>query len=53
MTRIVYNRDTPSDRLGSSRGGIKDIQKHKWFEGFNWDGLKKRSLKAPIVPQVF
>ncbi|XP_013422046.1 cGMP-dependent protein kinase 1 [Lingula anatina] len=45
-------RESPSDRLGYQRGGVKDIQKHKWFEGFNWDGLKKRSLQAPIVPSV-
>lgn len=45
-------RETPSDRLGFGRGGIREIQKHKWFEGFNWDGLKKRTLKPPITPQV-
>ena len=49
----VYDfRDNPSERLGYGRGGIKDIQKHKWFDGFNWDGLRKRTLKPPIVPSV-
>jgi len=31
---------------------VKDIQKHKWFEGFNWDGLRKGTLKPPYVPTV-
>uniref|UniRef100_A0A8D3DZ94 cGMP-dependent protein kinase n=1 Tax=Scophthalmus maximus TaxID=52904 RepID=A0A8D3DZ94_SCOMX len=30
-------RDNPSERLGNQMNGVKDIQKHKWFEGFNWD----------------
>uniref|UniRef100_A0A671V7G5 cGMP-dependent protein kinase n=1 Tax=Sparus aurata TaxID=8175 RepID=A0A671V7G5_SPAAU len=42
----------PSERLGSQRNGAKDIQKHKWFEGFNWDGLCKGTLKPPIIPKV-
>jgi cGMP-dependent protein kinase len=42
----------PSERLGSGRNGIKEIQKHKWFDGFNWEGLEKRTLKPPIVPSV-
>uniref|UniRef100_A0A3B3Z661 AGC-kinase C-terminal domain-containing protein n=1 Tax=Periophthalmus magnuspinnatus TaxID=409849 RepID=A0A3B3Z661_9GOBI len=33
-------RDNPSERLGNQKNGIKDIQKHKWFEGFNWEGLR-------------
>ncbi|XP_068202213.1 cGMP-dependent protein kinase, isozyme 2 forms cD4/T1/T3A/T3B isoform X2 [Palaemon carinicauda] len=45
-------RDNPAERLGYQRGGIKDIQKHKWFEGFYWEGLKNRSLTPPIVPNV-
>lgn len=44
-------RENPAERLGCDNG-IKMIQKHKWFEGFNWDGLRKRSLKAPYVPKV-
>nr|XP_046243097.1 cGMP-dependent protein kinase 1 isoform X2 [Scatophagus argus] len=45
-------RNNPSERLGSQRNGAKDIQKHKWFEGFNWDGLCKRTLNPPIIPKV-
>lgn len=45
-------RDNPSERLGYRGGGTRDIQKHKWFDGFNWEGLKKRKLASPIVPKV-
>ncbi|XP_052768823.1 cGMP-dependent protein kinase 1-like isoform X2 [Mya arenaria] len=45
-------RDTPTDRLGFGRGGIREIQKHKWFEGYNWEGLRKHTLTAPIQPKI-
>nr|XP_020450221.1 cGMP-dependent protein kinase 1-like [Monopterus albus] len=45
-------RSNPSQRLGCMRNGAKDVQKHKWFEGFNWDGLCKRSLHPPVIPKV-
>uniref|UniRef100_A0A1A7W7V9 cGMP-dependent protein kinase n=1 Tax=Iconisemion striatum TaxID=60296 RepID=A0A1A7W7V9_9TELE len=45
-------RDNPSERLGNLKNGVKDIQKHKWFEGFNWEGLKKGTLTPPIIPEV-
>ncbi|KAI4874244.1 hypothetical protein NFI96_007730 [Prochilodus magdalenae] len=45
-------RDTPSERLGNLKNGVKDIQKHKWFEGFNWEGLRKGTLAPPIIPNV-
>lgn len=45
-------RDNLSERLGYQRGGIEDIMKHKWFDGFNWIGLKSRSLPAPYVPKI-
>ncbi|XP_060576647.1 cGMP-dependent protein kinase 1-like [Ruditapes philippinarum] len=45
-------RDIPTERLGFGRGGIREIQKHKWFEGFNWEGLKKRTLTAPLQPKI-
>ncbi|XP_072393988.1 cGMP-dependent protein kinase, isozyme 2 forms cD4/T1/T3A/T3B isoform X3 [Diabrotica undecimpunctata] len=45
-------RDNPAERLGYQKGGISDIQKHKWFDGFNWEGLVNRTLTPPIIPTV-
>lgn len=25
---------------------------HRWFEGFNWEGLRKGTLVPPIIPDV-
>ncbi|VDP66329.1 unnamed protein product [Echinostoma caproni] len=40
-------RDNPTERMGYSKGGIREAERHVWFEGFDWVGLQKRSLKAP------
>ncbi|CAB3371559.1 Hypothetical predicted protein [Cloeon dipterum] len=45
-------RDNPAERLGYQKGGISEIQKHKWFDGFNWEGLRSHTLIPPILPQV-
>ncbi|XP_029162719.1 cGMP-dependent protein kinase, isozyme 2 forms cD4/T1/T3A/T3B isoform X2 [Nylanderia fulva] len=45
-------RDNPAERLGYQKGGIIEIQKHKWFDGFNWEGLRTRTLEPPILPRV-
>ncbi|XP_020296618.1 cGMP-dependent protein kinase, isozyme 2 forms cD5/T2 isoform X2 [Pseudomyrmex gracilis] len=45
-------RDNPAERLGYQKGGISEIQKHKWFDGFNWEGLRTRTLEPPILPKV-
>ncbi|XP_044760117.1 cGMP-dependent protein kinase, isozyme 2 forms cD4/T1/T3A/T3B isoform X3 [Coccinella septempunctata] len=45
-------RDNPAERLGYQKGGISEIQKHKWFDGFNWEGLTERTLTPPILPNV-
>lgn len=31
---FVNSRDTPSERLGNLKNGVKDIQKHKYVYGF-------------------
>uniref|UniRef100_A0A914ZV10 cGMP-dependent protein kinase n=4 Tax=Parascaris univalens TaxID=6257 RepID=A0A914ZV10_PARUN len=45
-------KDNPGERLGSGSGGVGDIRKHRWFMGFDWEGLRSRTLKAPIMPKV-
>jgi len=45
-------RDNSAERLGYQKGGIRDIQKHKWFDGFNWEGLRQRNLNPPIIPSI-
>ncbi|XP_064457527.1 cGMP-dependent protein kinase, isozyme 1-like isoform X2 [Ornithodoros turicata] len=45
-------RENPAERLGYQRGGIMDIKKHKWFQGFDWDGLQSRTLHPPLEPLV-
>ncbi|XP_029921118.1 cGMP-dependent protein kinase 1-like isoform X5 [Myripristis murdjan] len=45
-------RDNPSERLGNQKNGVKDIQKHKWFEGFNWEGLRQGTIDSPFTPTV-
>lgn len=45
-------RDNLAERLGYQKGGINDIMKHKWFDGFNWPGLRSRTLPAPYLPKI-
>ncbi|XP_076633303.1 cGMP-dependent protein kinase for isoform X2 [Colletes latitarsis] len=45
-------RDNAAERLGYQKGGISEIQKHKWFDGFNWEGLRARTLEPPIMPRI-
>ncbi|XP_078387176.1 cGMP-dependent protein kinase 2 [Cetorhinus maximus] len=36
----------PTERLGNKKNGINDIRKHKWFQGFDWEGLRNRKMKS-------
>lgn len=45
-------RENAVDRLGYQRGGIKDVAKHKWFEGFSWESLRNQTLEAPYLPAI-
>ncbi|XP_058985512.1 mucin-2 isoform X2 [Musca domestica] len=45
-------RDVPAERLGYQKGGIQDIKKHKWFLGFDWDGLQDQLLIPPFVRPI-
>jgi cGMP-dependent protein kinase len=47
-----FCRENPSERIGYQKDGINDIKKHRWFQGFDWEGLESRSLTPPIKPAV-
>ncbi|XP_077469230.1 cGMP-dependent protein kinase 2 isoform X1 [Stigmatopora argus] len=42
----------PVDRVGNKKNGIIDIKKHKWFQGFNWEGLRSQKLLSPLKREV-
>jgi serine/threonine protein kinase len=39
-----------SKRLGYT-DGIQELKSHKWFNGFDWDGVYKKTILAPFVPK--
>lgn len=49
VERLLHEVQT---RLGNLRGGCDDIKCHKWFHGFDFDGMMKRKLRAPWVPNI-
>ncbi|VDD76498.1 unnamed protein product [Mesocestoides corti] len=45
-------RNTPTERLGMGRQGIQEIRNQKYFQGFDWDGVRNRTLQSPFQPKV-
>lgn len=41
-----------SKRLGNTKDGTQGIIKHRFFSGFDWEGLYNRTLVPPIQPKV-
>jgi hypothetical protein len=39
-------------RIGCMVNGAEDIKNHDWFKGTDWDAVRRRQLKPPIVPTV-
>ena len=40
------------DRLGYGRGGAEEIIAHRWYKGFDWDGLANCVLPPPWIPTL-
>lgn len=45
-------RTRPHMRLGMLKEGPDGIKSHPWFQGFDWQALLWRKLKAPHIPKV-
>jgi len=45
-------RQDPSERLGYQKAGISDIRKHRWYQGFDWEGLQQQRIVAPHIPDI-
>ncbi|EUB56757.1 cGMP-dependent protein kinase egl-4 [Echinococcus granulosus] len=45
-------RNTPTERLGMGRQGIQEIRNQKYFQGFDWDGVRNQTLQSPFHPKV-
>jgi serine/threonine protein kinase len=39
----------PKNRLG--RDGISELINHPWLQGFDWEGLKQKNLRAYYIPK--
>ncbi len=42
----------PSKRLGRTQSGIQGIKSHRFFAGFDWEGLEERTITPPIKPCI-
>eukprot|EP00095_Tigriopus_kingsejongensis_P001110 maker-scaffold622_size123092-snap-gene-0.20 protein:Tk01110 transcript:maker-scaffold622_size123092-snap-gene-0.20-mRNA-1 annotation:"cgmp-dependent protein" len=47
-----FCKENPAERLGYQKDGILDIKKHRWYQGFDWDGLDARTLSPPILSKI-
>ncbi|ETE63786.1 cGMP-dependent protein kinase 2, partial [Ophiophagus hannah] len=45
-------RQSPTERLGNLKNGIHDIKRHRWLNGFNWEGLKAMKLSSPLKREL-
>lgn len=43
-------RQVPGERLGAR--GFREITSHRWWQGFDWEGIYQRRMKPPIVPNL-
>ena len=43
----------PEHRLGCRGGdGLKDVQRHPWFQGLEWDLVESKEMRPAFTPDV-
>ena len=45
-------KSEPHDRIGCQKAGFNDVRKQRWFQGFDWQGLRARRIISPIDVEV-
>jgi len=50
ISKLLHH--TPTKRLGVVKGGAKLINRHAWFQGFDWEALINRKIKPSIIPKI-
>jgi serine/threonine protein kinase len=45
-------RKKPQERMTMRDTGVSPLQKHPWFNGFDWDAMENRTMVAPFIPNV-
>lgn len=43
---------SPTQRLGSLKGGAMDVKSHPWFAEFDWNAFENQTMPAPYIPKV-
>ncbi|KAK9867128.1 hypothetical protein WJX84_004628 [Apatococcus fuscideae] len=49
VSRLLERK--PARRLGMLSGRANDIKRHRWFDGFDWDGVITRKMTPPRKPR--
>ena len=42
----------PAARLGTWKGGAKDVINHEFYAPINWQQLEARNVSVPFVPSI-
>ena len=43
---------SPTQRLGSLKGGAADVKSHPWFLDFDWSAFESQTMPAPYIPKA-
>ena len=49
MARLLERK--PVRRLGMLSGRARDIKRHRWFDGLEWEALEARRIEPPRKPK--
>lgn len=51
LIKRLLNADK-TKRLGCMKGGPEEVKKHKWFRGVDWQGVLRREIPPPWIPEM-